>query len=51
MAGGATSLADVTYSVIPGWRPMIVDIYEPPKSVGPKPLILYIRDGHLVWRV
>ena len=43
--GGVTSLADVTYSVIPSYRPMIVDIYMPPKSVGPKPLILYIHGG------
>ena len=43
--GGVTSLADVTYSVIPGYRPMIVDIYMPPKSVAPKPLILYIHGG------
>ncbi|NKJ01778.1 alpha/beta hydrolase [Novosphingobium sp. SG707] len=43
--GGVTSLADVTYSTIPGYRPMIVDIYMPPKSVGPKPLVLYIHGG------
>jgi acetyl esterase/lipase len=43
--GGVTSLADVTYSTIPGYRPMIVDIYMPAKAVGPKPLILYIHGG------
>ena len=43
--GGVTSLADVTYSTISGYRPMIVDIYMPPKAVGPKPLILYIHGG------
>ncbi len=43
--GGVTSLADVTYSVIPGYRPMMIDIYQPPKRGGPKPLILYIHGG------
>jgi acetyl esterase/lipase len=43
--GGVTSLADVTYSTIPGYRPMIVDIYMPPKSAAPKPLILMIHGG------
>lgn len=44
-AGGVTSLADVTYSTIPGYRPMVVDIYMPPKKGGAKPLILYIHGG------
>ena len=44
-AGGVTSHADVTYSTIPGFRPMVVDIYMPPKKGGPKPLILYIHGG------
>jgi acetyl esterase/lipase len=44
--GGVTSLADVTYSVLPGFRPLVVDLYLPPKSkAGPKPLILYIHGG------
>jgi acetyl esterase/lipase len=43
--GGVTSHADVTYSTLPGFRPMVVDIYMPPKKGGPKPLILYIHGG------
>ena len=43
--GGVTSLADVTYSTIPGYRPMVVDIYMPPKKGGPKPLVLYIYES------
>jgi acetyl esterase/lipase len=43
--GGVTSLADVVYSVIPGYRPMIIDIYMPPKSNAPKPLVMYIHGG------
>ncbi len=44
-AGGVISRADVVYSTIPGYRPLIVDIYTPPKAGGPKPLILYIHGG------
>ncbi|WP_088309861.1 alpha/beta hydrolase [Novosphingobium sp. B 225] len=43
--GGVTSLADVTYATVTGYRPMVVDIYMPPKKGGPKPLILYIHGG------
>lgn len=43
--GGVTSLADVTYSTIAGYRPMIVDIYQPPREMGPRPLILYVHGG------
>ncbi|NBC36186.1 alpha/beta hydrolase fold domain-containing protein [Novosphingobium sp. FSY-8] len=44
--GNVTSLADVTYQTIPGYRPMVIDIYMPataPKS--PKPLVLYVHGG------
>jgi acetyl esterase/lipase len=44
-ADGVTSNADVTYSTIPGFRPLVVDIYMPPKKGGPKPLILYVHGG------
>ncbi len=43
--GGVTGLADVTYSTLPGFRPLIVDIYMPQKAGGPKPLVLYIHGG------
>ncbi len=43
--GGVTGLADVTYATIPGYRPMIVDIYMPARPATPKPLILYIHGG------
>ena len=42
---GVTSLADVTYSTIPGYRPMAVDIYMPPRDAGPKPLVLFVHGG------
>ncbi len=44
-AGGVTSLADVVYSTINGYRPMVVDIYMPPKAKAGRPLILYIHGG------
>lgn len=43
--GGVTSLADVPYQTLSGYRPQIVDIYMPPRTAGPKPLILYIHGG------
>ncbi len=43
--GNVTSLADVTYSTIPGYRPMIIDIYMPPKVKAGRPLVLYIHGG------
>lgn len=42
--GGVTSLADVVYSTLPGYRPMVVDIYMS-KSKAPKPLVVYIHGG------
>jgi acetyl esterase/lipase len=37
-------LADVTYSVIPGYRPLVLDLYLPP-STAPRPLVLFIHGG------
>ncbi len=42
--GGVTSLADVVYSVVPGFRPLIVDLYLP-AGTAPRPLIIYIHGG------
>ena len=42
---GVTSMADVTYSTIAGYRPMIMDIYLPPREQGPRPLIVYVHGG------
>jgi acetyl esterase/lipase len=43
-AGGVTALRDVVYQTIPGYRPQIVDIYQP-ATPGPHPLILYVHGG------
>jgi acetyl esterase/lipase len=41
---GVTGFADVTYSVIPGFRPLVLDLYEP-EGAAAKPLILFIHGG------
>jgi acetyl esterase/lipase len=43
--GGVTGLADVAYSTLPGFRPMVIDIYKPRRDRVAKPLILYIHGG------
>lgn len=43
--GGVTGYADVIYSTIQGFRPLVVDIYVPPAAGGPKPLVMYIHGG------
>ncbi len=43
--GGVTSLSDVTYSTIPGYRPMVIDIYLPPRDMGARPMVMYIHGG------
>lgn len=42
--GGVTGLADVTYSVLPGYRPLILDLYLPPGDAA-RPLVLFIHGG------
>ncbi len=42
--GGVTGLADVTFSVIPGFRPLMVDLYMPPGKAT-QPLVIYIHGG------
>ena len=42
--GGVTGLADVVYSVIPGFRPLVVDLYMPPGTEA-RPLVIYIHGG------
>jgi acetyl esterase/lipase len=41
---GVTGFADVTYSVIPGFRPLVLDLYQP-EGGTPKPLILFVHGG------
>jgi acetyl esterase/lipase len=41
---GVKGLADVTYSVLPGFRPLILDLYIPSASAS-QPLVLFIHGG------
>jgi acetyl esterase/lipase len=42
--GGVSSLADVTYSVLPGFRPLVLDLYLPP-GTATHPLVVYVHGG------
>ena len=43
---GVTGLADVVYSVLPGYRPLVVDLYLPKTAPAQAhPLVLYIHGG------
>jgi len=45
---GVTGLADVVYSTLPGYRPMILDLYLPRGDAAKrqaKPLVIYIHGG------
>jgi acetyl esterase/lipase len=45
---GVTGFADVTYAMIPGFRPLTLDVYLTPKSraaASSSPLVLYIHGG------
>lgn len=46
--GGVVGFADVTYAVIPGFRPLTLDVYLAPKgraTASSSPLVLYIHGG------
>ncbi|MBC2666144.1 alpha/beta hydrolase [Novosphingobium flavum] len=45
-AGGVTGLPDMTYQILPGFRPMVLDLYLPPASFkGPRPVIVFTHGG------
>ena len=45
-AGGVTGLPDLTYSFIPGYRQLKLDMYLPPgKPTGARPLVVYVAGG------
>jgi acetyl esterase/lipase len=44
--GGVTGLPDLTYQILPGWRPLKLDLYLPPASFkGPRPTVMFIHGG------
>ena len=45
-AGGVTGLPDLTYQILPGYRPGKLDLYLPPETFrGPRPVIVFIHGG------
>lgn len=44
-ANGIHAHADVVYSVLPGYRPLVVDIYTSGASGPARPLVLFIHGG------
>ncbi len=45
-SGGVTGIPDLTYQILPGYRPNRLDLYLPPASfTGPRPLIVFIHGG------
>jgi acetyl esterase/lipase len=43
--GGVVSFADVVYSVLPGFRPLRLDLYEPTGKAVSRPLVIFIHGG------
>lgn len=41
----AVSLTDVVYSVLPGYRPLRLDLYRPVTPGAPRPLIVFVHGG------
>jgi acetyl esterase/lipase len=46
--GGVQNFRDVTFAELPGFRPLTLDLYVPPKAGAPKPAIFFIHGG--AWR-
>lgn len=44
-ARSVVGIADLTYSVLPGFRPLRLDLYEPPGAPGSHPLVVFIHGG------
>ena len=44
--GGVTGSSDIVYSTLPGYRPLILDLYRVPgANAAPRPLVIYIHGG------
>jgi acetyl esterase/lipase len=43
--GGVVGLADLTYSTVPGYRPLTLDLYRSANSASPRPLVIYVHGG------
>ena len=44
--GGVVGLPDLAYEILPGYRPMKLDLYLPPGSFkGPRPTVVFLHGG------
>lgn len=43
--GGVNALFDVTYQTLKGYRPLTLDIYQPPTRPYPLPLLVFVHGG------
>ena len=45
--GGVTALRDLVYATLPGFRPLILDIYQPKpaRKDFPKPILIFVHGG------
>ncbi len=43
--GAVVGLADLTYSSLTGYRPLVLDLYKPQKAGQPLPLVIYLHGG------
>jgi acetyl esterase/lipase len=46
--GGVQNFRDITFAELPGFRPLTLDLYVPPKAGAPRPAIVFIHGG--AWR-
>jgi para-nitrobenzyl esterase len=44
-AGDVVGLTDLTFSTIPGFRPLTLDLYRPASTASAHPLVVYIHGG------
>lgn len=43
--GGVIGYADLTYASLAGYRPLLLDLYQPANSAQARPLVIYIHGG------
>jgi acetyl esterase/lipase len=43
--GGVVSFADLTYSTLNGFRPLVLDLYRPASTSPAHPLVIYVHGG------
>jgi acetyl esterase/lipase len=46
-AGGVTGFPDIAYAMWSGYRPLLLDLYLPPLSGKPVPLVLFLHGGSI----